>query len=239
MTINKIPSKSMKAKAISAIVSLCMLFSLTACGKSGSSGQSQNHGAGMATNHNQEITEIPGPSVDDPHHTISTGVDIEVSSQPAQPAGQYEYTIYDGVVINMDINVDDYIITNNAGQKVFKIYDLAHDKLGWEGNEPGDIAYRSNRYNLGGNQVYLVPYTDTQQLRHIDFNYSGCELGYRIDKCEFMLSGTCYMASYDDIVFLSYVLWSGATNPESHPFEVFSGHYTLGYDNNGIDVKLP
>lgn len=227
------------AKVVFMLLTLCMLFSLTACGKSGSSDSQGQHGAGIATSHDQEITEIPGPGVDEPHHAISTGVDIEVSSQPAQPAGQYTYTIYDGVVINMDINVDDYIITNNAGQKVFKIYDLAHDKLGWEGNESGDIAYRSDRYNLGDNQVYLIPYTDTQQLSDIDFNYSGCELGYRIDKCDYMISGTCYMASYDDIVFLSYVLWLGATSPESNPMEVFSGHYTLGYDSNGIDVKLP
>lgn len=233
------------AKVVCVLLTLCMLFSLTACGGGSSYAgpETPDEGAGMATSTNTQISQIPGPGVDEPHHVISSGAEIEVGQpttvEPVQSAGQYSYTIYDGVVINMDINVDDYIIVNKAGEKVFKIYDLAHDRLGWEGTRQDEYGYLSDGYTLNGNSVYLIPYTDTKQLYSFTYSYSLCRFAYRDNMCDYKLSGTLYKASYDDIVLLSYTLWLGATNSESNPFEVLGSHYTLGYVGTDIEVNLP
>lgn len=48
--------------------------------------------------------------------------------------GQYTYTLYGDIKLTMDLYVNDYISTNNSGNNIFKISQMAYD-LGWAGSD--------------------------------------------------------------------------------------------------------
>ncbi len=79
------------------------------------------------------------PDIDiDSGATITTQTETEKETEttteaPASaPQGQYAYTytIYDGIVLSMDVNVDDYIVIGNDGTPCFRLFQLAGD-MGW------------------------------------------------------------------------------------------------------------
>lgn len=126
-----------------------MLLTLTACGDS-----SSQQDSGMVTEENstiERVTEIPN----EPGYEIAPGADIpetsteEPSSTEESPSdngttensptgGEYTYTVYGDIQLSMGVNIDDYVWTNDAGQNVFGIFDLALD-LGWWPGTPGSI----------------------------------------------------------------------------------------------------
>ena len=255
---NKMKKAPVGAKAVSIIMILCMLFSLTACngGNSGNSGNSSSqHGAGISTRDDQEITQIPGPGIDEPHQEIDPGANIAeptdepvATSEPAQN-GKYSYTLY-GRTISMDVNVDDYFF-DNKGVKCFDIYELA-TSLGWSSDsdtgssghymfQNGDMVISmSIDYNLD----VKIPGTNYGQLSSIGYgfgttdggqyyNESGDNLSHRsfflsfgahVDtaNCRLFNPNKCGL-SYDDVVLISYILWSGITNPGESPMMIAFG----------------
>lgn len=164
--MKKTTNAPMGAKVICVIISLCMLFSLTACNGSSNNGQ---QGAGMS------VTDAPTMSeehmgIEEPHQEINPGADIattpevtdEPTATPVQQDGKYSYTIYGGVVVTMDINIDDYITTNTNGQAFLKLYDVALD-CGWVCVDENE--YRAYTYDNGGFETYLY------------YSYHGEEIG--------------------------------------------------------------
>lgn len=137
-------------KVISIAIVASMLLTLTACGGTTASQQD----AGMVTEENstiERVTEIPN----EPGYDIAPGADIpetsteEPSSTEESPSdnntvenpptgGTYTYTVYGNIQLSMDVNIDDYVWANDAGQNVFGIFDLALD-LGWWPGTPGSI----------------------------------------------------------------------------------------------------
>lgn len=144
---------SMK-KAISIVLVMLMMFSLAACGNSSDNTTAQTSGKEnrVTTEEQMSTQERAGDPIDEPNQEIDEGVNLptdteedteevttEAPSNP-QPQGKYTYTIYDGIEISMDVNVDDYIAPNNKGVPYFKIYYLAED-LGWEETKPNDDGF--------------------------------------------------------------------------------------------------
>ena len=96
-------------------------------------------------------------------------------------SGKYSYTIYDGAVtINMDVNVDDYIMTDSAGEEAFELYKIAYD-YGWMAYDKYTIdtnefdTYGADRWtHHDGDMVTRLDYgydEDTGQLNTIIIQY--------------------------------------------------------------------
>ena len=162
---------SMK-KAISIVLVMLMMFSLAACGNSSDNTTAQTSGKENRVTTEEEMStqERAGDPIDEPNQEIDEGVNLptdteedteevttEAPSNP-QPQGKYTYTIYDGIEISMDVNVDDYIVTNKKGDEFFHIYELA-ESLGWEGinpDEDGDSTMFSYQTNEGAVMKFEV-----------------------------------------------------------------------------------
>ena len=148
---------SMK-KAMSIVIVTMLMISLVGCGDSSDNTTAQTSGSKenrMTTEEEMSTQEEAGNPIDEPNQEIDEGVnlpsDIEEddTEEPAteaaddsQPQGKYTYTIYDGVELSMDVNIDDYIVTNKLGDQFFNVYSLAED-LGWEGADLDSDGYAS------------------------------------------------------------------------------------------------
>ena len=138
------------SKAISIFLVTMLTLSLTACGENNSTKESKITTAEkLSTEQGATATDFYEPDIDiDPGAIITTETKTETETETqtetqtetettteastSAPQGQYAYTytIYDGIVLSMDVNVDDYIVTNNAGVECFRLYQLAGD-MGW------------------------------------------------------------------------------------------------------------
>ena len=99
----------------------CMLFSVTACGNG--SAQSVEVGSAETGSENNE-SEPAGSELSEGEATTAAPV-----------SGAYTYTVYGDIQLSMDVNVDDYIFTNESnGYTCFRVAQLAYD-LGWLGND--------------------------------------------------------------------------------------------------------
>ena len=193
-------SKWMKVISITIVAS--MLLTLTACGGTTASQQD----AGMVTEENstiERVTEIPN----EPGYDIAPGADIpetsteEPSSTEESPSdngtvenpptgGTYTYTIYDGTTVSMDVNVDDYIMSNNNGS-FFELYKLMYDygwlavgtyssmdenerlsyAAGWYSRTEGDMMTVIEVHEYA-NHTVLVNGEDTSQIYQLNVGYS-------------------------------------------------------------------
>lgn len=148
---------SMK-KAISIVIVTMLIISLVGCGDSSDNTTAQTSGSKenrMTTEEEMSTQEEAGNPIDEPNQEIDEGVNLpsdikeddteEPTTEAAddsQPQGKYTYTIYDGVELSMDVNIDDYIVTNKLGDQFFNVYSLAED-LGWEGADLDSDGYAS------------------------------------------------------------------------------------------------
>lgn len=137
-------------KVMSAILVACMLISLTACGTV------SQQDVQPTTEHETEapINVDPAEPVDISddgywHDDDETSEDpTEEPSSTEEPindnpqTGLYTYTVYGDIQLSMDVNIDDYVITNDEGQEVFKLSHMAVD-LGWwpDGINPDDWSF--------------------------------------------------------------------------------------------------
>jgi hypothetical protein len=143
-------------KAISIVIVTMLMISLVGCGDSSDNTTAQTSGSKenrMTTEEEMSTQEEAGNPIDEPNQEIDEGVnlpsDIEEddteeptteAADDSQPQGKYTYTIYNGIELSMDVNVDDWIATNKEGNDYFKIYDLA-EELGWEGTNLNDYGF--------------------------------------------------------------------------------------------------
>lgn len=240
----------MRAKAVvSIIVILCMLFSLTAC--NGSS--NDQHNAGISTRNDEKIDEVTH-GVDEPHQEINSGANFvkpsdepTSTSEPVVQSGAYSYKLYGKYDVSMDINIDDYIMTNDNG--TFFRFDKLAKELGWAGNRDdndSDIYSRvdgSLETSFGFRCYYEESVTGTNGHQLIEFTFIhgdghgfGCDFDRHYDKCEYRLIGQGWYVSHDDIVLLTYVLWLASTDPGADPMVAIFGEnssYVRSHDGVG------
>ncbi len=260
-------------KVISIITVASMLLTLTACGGTTASQQ----GAGMVTEENdtvERVTEIPN----EPGYDIAPGADIpetsteEPSSTEESPSdndttenpptgGAYTYTVYDGITINMDVNIDDYIMTNDNGS-FFELYKLMFD-YDWlasgiysEKDDSESLSYAPRWYSrvdgelmtiieLANNDNHLVSVNgrDAKQFYSLSITYrteSGgtyynsddndimhspltVEFSERQGALDYRILGNGGAISRDDIVLISYIIWTYSNNPGINPLIPFFG----------------
>ena len=148
MTTKKMFGKMLTSrllKVMSIIVAACMLVTLTACGTTVS-----QQDARQTTTEYSKVDEEEGREPQNPEQTVDVGYwhDEDPTEEPTSsteepttesttehgdenpPTGQYTYTVYGDIQLTMNVDIDDYITTNDAGQEVFKLSHLAVD-LGW------------------------------------------------------------------------------------------------------------
>jgi hypothetical protein len=144
MTTKKMFGKMLTSgllKVMSIIIAACMLVTLTACGTTVS-----QQDARQTTTEYSTVDEEEGREPQNPEQTVDDGYwhDEDPTEEPTSsteepttehgdenpPTGQYTYTVYGDIQLTMNVNIDDYITTNDAGQEVFKLSHLAVD-LGW------------------------------------------------------------------------------------------------------------
>ena len=149
MTTKKMFGKMLTSrllKVMSIIIAACMLVTLTACGTTVSQQDARQTTTEYSTVdgendrepndpdqpiddgywHDEDPTEEPTSSTEEPTSEPTT----EQRGDDNPPTGLYTYTVYGDIQLTMDVNIDDYITTNDAGQEVFKLSHLAVD-LGW------------------------------------------------------------------------------------------------------------
>lgn len=148
MTTKKMFGKMLTSrllKVMSIIIAACMLVTLTACGTTVSQQDARQTTTEYSTEaeigngqdepdqpiddgywHDEDPTEEPTSSTEEPTSEPTT----EQRGDDNPPTGLYTYTVYGDIQLTMDVNIDDYITTNDAGQEVFKLSHLAVD-LGW------------------------------------------------------------------------------------------------------------
>ena len=148
MTTKKMFGKMLTSrllKVMSIIIAACMLVTLTACGTTVSQQDARQTTTEYSTvdGENDREPNDPDQPIDDGywHDEDSTEEPTSSTEEPTTepttehgdenpPTGQYTYTVYGDIQLTMNVNIDDYITTNDAGQEVFKLSHLAVD-LGW------------------------------------------------------------------------------------------------------------
>lgn len=258
-------------KVMSAMLVVCMLvFSMTACGTVSQQDvrPTTEHSTEEVGNNDQNEPVDPiddGYWHDDPTEEPTTEEPTEEPTSQPQ-TGAYTYNVY-GYTISMDVNVDDYISSGDSG-KVFKLARMAYD-LGWAGNDiytavdssdyrsyssewyahhDGDIT---TRIDLGYYNEEQVPGRDGSQFRTLSIIYpnsgvnevsTACTFAKHYDDCEYMISGTGWYASYEDIVMITYIFWSAANNPGVSPMISTFGtdsSFVSSYTSTTIEYSLP
>lgn len=273
---NSVPSGI--RKVISIVVIVSMLMSLVGCKKAAATSESNGTSEGAVT-----ASESSSDSSAANGSTESAGSELSESeaTTAAPVSGAYTYTVYGDIQLSMDVNVDDYIFTNeNNGITWFRISQLAYD-LGWLGNDEYnevdndiELSYRPGYYTFhSGDLVTTIyfdryhdedlPGEDNSQFRSISLTYSdnggddyynleesssnpnhtalSCEFAKHYSECEYCMIGDGWFMSYNDIVILSYILWSESTNPGENPLVSAIGldnDYSSRYDYY-VEFSLP
>lgn len=158
----------------------------------------------------------------------------------------YSYTIYGDVELEMNVNIDNYIV-EDGDTKWFQVAQLAYD-CGWLGDEsfsavdnaveasytPGMFAHEQGNVTawlmLDGYHDETVPGGSDSQLCSVQLTY------YREDglsdlahsslfacferhfsEDDYRIVGYDWYASYDDMVMLSYIFWAESAHPGVNP----------------------
>ncbi|MBQ6633410.1 MAG: hypothetical protein IJH80_04430 [Ruminococcus sp.] len=275
MKNNKISERLTASRCMritSAAIAASIMLTLTACGDS-----SSQQDSGMVTEENstiERVTEIPN----EPGYNIAPGADIpetsteEPSSTEESPSdngtvdnpptgGEYTYTVYDGITINMDVNIDDDIMTNDNGS-FFELYKLMFD-YDWlasgtysEKDDSESLSYASRWYSrvdgelmtiieIANNDNHLVSVNgrDVKQFYSLSITYSTesgepyynsgdtdimhspltVEFSERQGTLDYRILGNGGAISRDDIVLISYIIWTYSNNPGINPLISFFG----------------
>ena len=116
-------------KAITTVLIMCVLFSLTACGTVSQQDEIQAV-TEYDTENDVDADESQKPEKTDNEEETQGEVDNTSSNVVKNADGTYTYTVYGSIQLNLKLNIDDYIVHNDDGWEIFHIYDLAKD-CGW------------------------------------------------------------------------------------------------------------
>lgn len=195
----------MKKRLLAVLLAMTMTAAcLTACGESSStadtekteSSSSQVESNTDSESKTESTADISPESTADSkaENSSTTTSDAKDSSKAAQNnSGKYTYTVYGDIQLTMDVNIDDYIFTNNSGKKVFRFLELALDLGWWPGTGGGlliDPSTYGKTYKGWGDTYHVKPqeffWKTDSGYTHIAFDYmddkepkfSNAQLGY-------------------------------------------------------------
>ncbi|MBP3266534.1 MAG: hypothetical protein J6L84_06230 [Clostridiales bacterium] len=273
---NSVPSGI--RKVISIVVIVSMLMSLVGCKKAAATSESNGTSEGAVT-----ASETSSDSSAANGSTEPAGSELSESeaTTAAPVSGAYTYTVYGNIQLSMDVNVDDYIFTNESnGYTFFRVSQLAYD-LGWLGNDEynevdndNESSYRPGCYtfhsgdlvatlNLDSYHDENLPGENNRQFSYITLTYEDnggdvyysfdesssnpnhttliCEIAKHYEECNYRMVGEGWFMSYEDIVVMSYILWSVSENPGENPLVLGIGadsDYGAWYDTY-VEFSLP
>jgi len=117
-------------KVVVIVIAVFVCFFMTACKKNEASATAEATSGSAIETDEAEVDE-----------SVEESATADETTAPAAE-GMYTYTIYEGteneMTLSMDVNIDDYVISNSYTDRFFSIYRLATD-LGWLAN--GDPNY--------------------------------------------------------------------------------------------------
>lgn len=183
-----------RTKVVFVIFVMFMMLSLVGCGEEDTTSE-QN--ANAITTEEERTTqediddnpELPGGEQEIATEVVlsteattetTTEATTEVTTEAtteATPSGKYSYTIYGGIQVSLDTNIDDYITTNSKGNPFFKLYDVATE-LGW--NCEND-AYSQYTYDCGDYVTYFNYWNNDEQIENgsaFDYRYQISAIDY-------------------------------------------------------------
>lgn len=182
-----------RTKVVFVIFVMFMMLSLVGCGEEDTTSE-QN--ANAITTEEERTTqediddnpELPGGEQEIATEVVlsteattetTTEATTEVTTEATTeaPSGKYSYTIYGGIQVSLDTNIDDYIITDDEGLPFFKLYDVATE-LGW--NCEND-AYSQYTYDCGDYVTYFNYWNNDEQIE----NGSAFDYYYQIESIDF------------------------------------------------------
>ena len=182
-----------RTKVVFVILMFVMMLSLVGCGEEDTTSEQD---ANAITTEEERTTqediddnpELPGGEQEIATEVVlsteattetTTEATTEVTTEATTeaPSGKYSYTIYGGIQVSLDTNVDDYIITDDEGLPFFKLYDVATE-LGW--NCEND-AYSQYTYDCGDYVTYFNYWNNDEQIENgsaFDYRYQISAIDY-------------------------------------------------------------
>lgn len=168
-----------RTKVVFVILMFIMMLSLVGCGEEDTTSE-QN--ANAITTEEERTTqediddnpELPGGEQEIATEVVlsteattetTTEATTEVTTEAtteAAPSGKYSYTIYGGIQVSLDTNIDDYISVDDKGRDFFKLHDVATG-LGWN-CENGD-SFSQYTYNYDDCVVYFAYWNNDEQIQ--------------------------------------------------------------------------
>ncbi|MCQ2571039.1 MAG: hypothetical protein MJ154_02215 [Candidatus Saccharibacteria bacterium] len=260
----------MGARLVSFVLVMAMIFTLTACGTNNNNegagiGTESNPTIAPLDNPDEPNVDIdPGADIEvDPTTEVT-----EPTTTVEAPSGMYTYTLY-GETISMNVNIDDYLGTNSAGTQVFYLPRLIFD-LGWcAGNytsieEVGSNSFPSRWWFYADNNLTIMingSKYDDRQFGALDVEYliNGsnferyysddsllhmpyyCTISRHLDSCVYTAAGTSWKMTYEDVLFVAYILWSESVNPGNNAVVATFGEdfSNLGHSDGQYRCILP
>ena len=164
-------------KTACVLLSISFLLSLTACGDtksndnkieattisdidpihdSGYSPVQINTGRWISTETTEAPTEPVTEQVTEPETEIVTEASqtTEATTSEPPPEGKYSYTIYGGITLTMDVNVDEWINHTDENIDAFLLKNLA-SSLGWEVSDDSKFAVGPPQYYYKTDDVWV------------------------------------------------------------------------------------
>lgn len=115
-----------------------------------------NTGRWISTETTEAPTEPVTEKVTEPVTEIVTEVPAttEVTTSEPAPEGKYSYTIYGGITLAMDVNVDEWINHTDENIDAFTLKYLA-ESLGWEVSDDSKFAVGPPQYYYKTDEVWV------------------------------------------------------------------------------------
>ena len=269
---NELVTKFVKVMSAMLVVCM-LVFSMTACGTVSQQDvrPTTEHSTEEVGNNDQNEPVDPiddGYWHDDPTEEPTE----EPTSQPQTGAYTYNvygYTISMGINVDDYITGDWFLLAEMAydldwaGNDIYTSVDTSDPTTyssQWFAHHDGDIT---TRIDLGYYNEELIPGRDGSQFRTVNVRFltnsnsnyyaSGdsdtlhrnltCDFGKHYSDCEYMISGTGWYASYEDIVMITYMFWSAAENTGNNPlvpvFGTDSSTFGASVDSSTISYSFP
>ncbi len=181
-------------KVVSIVLVVLLIGSLTGCGSN-----TEQKDEKVTTEDLGEKQDRVDIGVDEANQEIEGEVDLTTeedteASNSSSNSGKYTYEAY-GVEVSMDINIDDYIITDDEGLQFFKMLALAND-CGWQCLDE-DSYYTQYVYKNGDMDVNLRYTYYSEEVG--DNNTRGFAKQKQIENIEYVFSKSSnYISRYYD-----------------------------------------
>ena len=189
-----------RTKVVFVIFVMFMMLSLVGCGEEDTTSEQD---ANAITTEEERTTqediddnpELPGGeqeiatevvlSTEATTETITEATtEVTTEATTEAPSGKYSYTIYGGIQVSLDTNVDDYIIVHPSGPEFFKLDELA-SCYGWKCENDEDFGWTQFTYDYNGCVIYFRYWCYEDKIEKSIDNSYGVGDSYQISNADY------------------------------------------------------